>query len=251
MSHFITPPSPHWPGPHPTGFHTSRSTMSNPFFYVFFVSTHPLAFSLLPPNPFLCYCPPTFPSCLVFTSMFVHVHWRNSLWCLWTMDGQQIRLFTSWSEGRAAEACILWGLGAGGDLVWCSVWRLWLCVCVCIWYIFVWHRGRMFYIRFVLFTVWPYSKLCCQYAWMIEYSNSEAKFRFINTMIVSALKDLAVKAGVSLWTACVMLGSRRWSFTYCIFIHQGALSRCLKEMLKSFGAAKMLVAGSSFKKCRK
>lgn len=24
---------------------------------------------------------------------------------------------------------------------------------------------------------------------MIEYSNSEAKFRFINTMIVSALKD--------------------------------------------------------------
>lgn len=33
---------------------------------------------------------------------------------------------------------------------------------------------------------------------MIEYSNSEAKFHFINTMIVSALKDLAVKAGVSL-----------------------------------------------------
>lgn len=35
MSHFITPPSPHWPGPHPTGFHTSRSTMSNPFLMFF------------------------------------------------------------------------------------------------------------------------------------------------------------------------------------------------------------------------
>lgn len=249
MSHFITPPSPHWPGPHPTGFHTSRSTMSNPLFcfnppFGFF-STATTSFPLLLSSYI------SFMSCL-----YLHVCpctlKKRSVMPLnngWTADMTVYEL--KW--GASSRSLHLVRFGRGGDLVWCSVWRLWLCVCVCvcIWYIFVWHRGRMFYIRFVLFTVWPYSKLCCQYAWMIEYSNSEAKFRFINTMIVSALKDLAVKAGVSLWTACVMLGSRRWSFTYCIFIHQGALSRCLKEMLKSLGAAQMLVAGSSFKKCQK
>lgn len=257
MSHFITPPSPHWPGPHPTGFHTSRSTMSNPFFFFFYV----VFFFLFQPTLWLfLYCHHILSSVIVLL-LFLHVLSLPPCLSMYTeetvCDASEQWMDNRYDCLRAEER------GEQQKLASCEVWaRGWfsvvfsleimiVCVCMYLIYIFVWHRGRMFYIRFVLFTVWPYSKLCCQYARMIEYSNSEAKFSFINTMIVSALKDLAVKARVSLWTACVMLGSRRWSFAYCIFIHQGALSRCLKEILKGLGAAQMLVAGSSFKKCRK
>lgn len=126
MSHFITPPSPHWPGPHPTGFHTSRSTMSNPLFcfnppFGFF-STATTSFPLLLSSYI------SFMSCL-----YLHVCpctlKKRSVMPLnngWTADMTVYEL--KW--GASSRSLHLVRFGRGGDLVWCSVWRLWLCVCV-------------------------------------------------------------------------------------------------------------------------
>lgn len=81
---------------------------------------------------------------------------------------------------------------------------------------------------------------------MNDSCNSEAKFNFINTMIVSALKERVVKAGVSRLN-CMRGAVLPKAKLHLLHFHS---LRCtemmLKEMLKSSGAAQTLVAGSSF-----
>lgn len=156
----------------------------------------------------------------------------SGLWCFCLTDGQCIRLCLLAEErGEQQKLHLAWLENL--NMVVRIPQSANVCVRVCVYkyiytykyfFLFATGAGVSLLERFTSDLYYSLYVLILNYAvnmleWLTEYSNPEAKFSFVNTLIVSVLKDHAVRARLSYGTACVTQGSQRRTSLRSILIH--------------------------------